>query len=91
MSELERTVVHGLNKNDVIIDYKMLINLPFIKIEKPLLSQLLNGKITFIEKEDNKYGLVSETKNDIIGIIEIKNNQVINRKMFGNRIGKDNV
>ncbi len=91
MSELERTVVHGLDKTFTNIGYEMLIDLPFIKIGNLLLSQLLNGQITFIEKEDNKYGLVSETKSDIIGIIEIKDKQVINRKMFGNRIGKDNV
>lgn len=91
MSELERTRVHGLDKNDTNINFKSLIDLPFIELNEETLKQLINGQATTINKEDNKYGIISKLKNDIIGIIEIKNNCVINRKMFGNKLGINNV
>lgn len=91
MSELERTRVHGLDKNDTNINFESLIDLPFIELNEEALKQLINGQAATINKEDNKYGIISKLKNDIIGIIEIKNNCVINRKMFGNKLGINNV
>ncbi|MGL5205508.1 MAG: tRNA pseudouridine(55) synthase TruB, partial [Metamycoplasmataceae bacterium] len=83
MSELERTKIHGLSKGEVDIDFKKLINLPFIEIEQETLINLLQGKKVSIKKPDNKYGILSFDKNDIIGIIKIKNNEVLERKLFG--------
>lgn len=91
MSELERTAVHGLDKTNKNIDFRTLIDLPFIELNDDTLKQLINGKPTTINKEDNKYGVISSLKNDIVGIIEIKNNSVLNRKMFGNKLGVNNV
>ena len=91
MSELERTKVHGLDKSNVDIDFKLLIDLPFIEVDENTITQLLNGKPTIIKEVNNKYGIISKSKNDIIGIIEIINNEVVKRKIFGNKLGKNNV
>jgi tRNA pseudouridine55 synthase len=91
MSELERTKVHGLDKSNIDIDFRTLIDLPFIEVDEDIIGRLLNGKPTTIRKKNNKYGIISKTKNDIIGIIEIANNEVVNRKIFGNKLGKNNV
>jgi tRNA pseudouridine55 synthase len=91
MSELERTKVHGLDKSNVDIDFRLLIDLPFIEVDENTITQLLNGKPTIIKEVNNKYGIISKSKNDIIGIIEIINNEVVKRKIFGNKLGKNNV
>jgi tRNA pseudouridine55 synthase len=91
MSELERTKVHGLDKSNVDIDFRLLIDLPFIEVDENTITQLLNGKPTVIKEVNNKYGIISKSKNDIIGIIEIINNEVVKRKIFGNKLGKNNV
>ncbi|MGL6125353.1 MAG: tRNA pseudouridine(55) synthase TruB [Metamycoplasmataceae bacterium] len=86
MSKLERTKIHGLDKTDVDIDFKKIIDLPFIEIDKNILRSLLEGKRVVINKKDNKYGILSIDKSDIIGIIEIKDGEVLKRKLFGNKI-----
>ncbi len=91
MSKLERTMIHGLSKKDTKINFKSLINLPFISLNDDILKKLLNGQPTNIIQEDDKYGIIYEVKNDIVGIIEIKDNVVTNRKMFGNKLGINNV
>lgn len=91
MSELERIEIHGLNKNDVNIDFKSLIDLPFIEIDQNTLTKLLHGQQVLINEKDDKYGILSKYKSDIIGIIEIKNKEVLKRKIFGNKLGINNV
>ncbi len=91
MSELERTRIHGLDKNNIEINFKQLIDLPFIEIDQDITTSLLNGKPTFIKEENNKYGIISKFNNDIIGIIEIIDQEVVKRKLFGNKLGKNNV
>ncbi|MGL5617622.1 MAG: tRNA pseudouridine(55) synthase TruB [Metamycoplasmataceae bacterium] len=86
MSELERTKIHGLSKENINIYFHTLIDLPFIEIDEVTLINLLQGKKISINKPDNKYGILSLDKNDIIGIIKIKNNKVLERKLFGNKL-----
>ncbi len=91
MSELERTKVHGLDQSNTNINFKQLIDLPFIEVDLATTTSLLNGKPTFINEKNNKYGIISKSTNDIIGIIEIINQEVVKRKIFGNKLGKNNV
>lgn len=91
MSELERTKIHGLSISDNNICFKSLIDLPFIEINDDEITRLFHGKPIYIDKEDGKYGILSKNKNDIIGIIKIKNKEVLKRKIFGNRLGINNV
>ncbi|MGL5204642.1 MAG: tRNA pseudouridine(55) synthase TruB [Metamycoplasmataceae bacterium] len=86
MSNLERTKIHGLTKDNIDINSKTLIDLPLIEIDKETLMNLLHGKKVIINQDDNKYGILSLDKNDIIGIIKIKNNEVLERKLFGNKL-----
>ncbi|MDK2819731.1 MAG: tRNA pseudouridine(55) synthase TruB [Mycoplasmataceae bacterium] len=86
MSSLERTMIHGISKENINdqVDLKQLINLPFLEVPNATLKNLFNGLKTIIEKEDNQYALFFE--NDIIGIIKISCFEVVERKLFGNKI-----
>ncbi|MGL4252214.1 MAG: tRNA pseudouridine(55) synthase TruB [Metamycoplasmataceae bacterium] len=91
MSELERTKIHGLSASDVNVNFRKLINLPFLEISQDTLIKLLQGKKVSITQPDNKYAILSFDNNDIIGIIKIKNNEVLERKLFGNKLRTTNV
>lgn len=91
MTDLERTIIHGISKENIDdeIDLNLLINLPFLEISKETLKNLFNGLKTMIEERDDEYALLF--KKDIVGIIKINGFEVIERKLFGNKIGGLNV
>ena len=83
MTELERNILVGFSIEDSgdKVDWKRLISLP--TISNVNLKDLFNGKDVEVDAQDGEYGI--EYKNDIIGIVIVGNNQITNRRLFGNK------
>ena len=83
MTYLRRTMVAGFKEDSLNqwLDEKKLINLPLIEIDD--MKSLFDGKPIKVEQKDGKYGIIFKDK--IIGIINIKNDQIETRRLFGNK------
>lgn len=83
MSDLVRNKLIGLDLSNINQEVfaRDIIKLETIEIKE--LKDLFNGKEVKIEAVDNKYAV--EYKEDIIGIVDIKNNKVEDRKLFGKK------
>lgn len=83
MTNLIRNKVAGLSLEDVgkEINAINLIKIQTIIIED--LDSLFHGKSMEVIKEDGQYAV--ENNKDIIGIVNVENNQIIKRKLFGNK------
>lgn len=84
MIYLERTMVNGIKINDEI-NIKKFLNIKTTKINsRENLLDLINGKTKYYKINDGNYLL--EFNNQIVGLIEVKNNQIIKNKLFGKKI-----
>lgn len=84
MTFLERTQIHNLSINDSI-SAAQLTELPIIQITNlDIIKKLFHGLNHDFNLNNNSYLL--EYKSKIIGIIDIQNNNIKSRKLFGNTI-----
>ena len=84
MTFLERTQIHNLSINDSI-SAAQLTELPIIQITNlDIIKKLFHGLNHDFHLNNNSYLL--EYKSKIIGIIDIQNNNIKSRKLFGNTI-----
>ncbi|MCC3161125.1 MAG: tRNA pseudouridine(55) synthase TruB [Mollicutes bacterium PWAP] len=84
MAILERTEVHrlSLDRVDEEINPKELIDYKFIKIKD--IKKLIDGKSVNVIASDGEY--IVEYNDDLVGFVCLKNNEVIKRKLFGNKL-----
>ncbi|NQZ66108.1 MAG: tRNA pseudouridine(55) synthase TruB [Mycoplasmatales bacterium] len=85
MTNLIRNKIANLDFNDLNkkLDVRELVKLNKIELNKKDLSDLFLGKKINIQKLDGKYAI--EYNQDIIGIIDLENNSILKRKLFGNK------
>ncbi|MCS4536938.1 tRNA pseudouridine(55) synthase TruB [Mycoplasma sp. CSL7475-4] len=94
MAELERVEISGLEKNILANqNYIAIINiLPFLSIDSlevnsEQLDNLSKGKIITYIANDGEYVLYNKSQSKLaLGIVEIKNNYLKVKKLFGNRL-----
>lgn len=81
MTNLRRVEVAGINIKEANkkIDEKRLIDLPIIQIEN--YKKLFAGQKIIIKNPNGKYAVIFKEK--IVGIIELKDNLVVKRRLFG--------
>ncbi|RMX35875.1 hypothetical protein [Mycoplasmopsis fermentans] len=95
MSELERIKIGKLALSDTKNEYEQieinnLFDLDFYNATDSEIESLKKGQVINANKKlkDNKYLLINKTKdqNLILGILELKNNNLKVVKLFGNRL-----
>ncbi|WKX02734.1 tRNA pseudouridine(55) synthase TruB [Candidatus Mycoplasma mahonii] len=87
MSDLRRTSIGDLTTEDIgkKINIFKLLTIPIIRT--PEMQELIQGKRVKIKKEDGLYAL--QYKDDIFGIVEVTNNVLIGKKLFGNKFNQE--
>ncbi|QBF34892.1 tRNA pseudouridine(55) synthase TruB [Mycoplasmopsis phocirhinis] len=94
MAELERVEISGFDKKNLKSnDYIAIINIqPFLSIESLKLSidqihSISLGKIITFDAKDGEYLIYCDSKSKLaLGIVEVKNNYLKVKKLFGNRL-----
>lgn len=84
MTFLERTMINGLTSQNKEIKPEELIDFKKININTEQLISIYQGKKILLKQKDGEHFLIY--KNEIVGIVNIKNNKIQKVKLFGSKI-----